>query len=155
MFISLEGTTVILNGHVVGGWSEATDALTLPEIELAQVQRGADGKMVASSTGNKGGEVQIKLLANSPSTQFLEQQVAQIMRGAAVVWDGSIRNAQAGFGVTLGRGVLMTAPAGQTMGKGEVAERVFAFEFETVLPNYDAATFSGPPQVTPEEAVNG
>ena len=147
MFISLEGTTFILNGHVVEGWSEATDALSLPDIELAQVQRGADGKMVASSTGNKGGEVQIKLLANSPSCQFLMQQMAQIMRGARVVWEGSIHNAQAGFSVTLGRGVLMTAPAGQTMGKGDVPERVFVFEFETVLPNYDAAIFSGPPQL--------
>ena len=39
----------------------------------------------------------------------------------------------------------MTAPVGQTIGKGEAAARTFVFEFETVLPNYDAANFTGPP----------
>ena len=145
MHISLEATTVRINGHTVTGWSEDTDALTLPDIELANVMRGADGKMVASSTGNKGGSVTLKLLPNSPSTQFLQQQVARILRGAQVHWDGVIVNAQAGFNVVLQGGILMTAPVGQTMGKGEAAARTFVFEFETVLPNYDAANFTGPP----------
>ena len=145
MHISLEATTVIINGHNITGWSEDTDALTLPDIELANVMRGADGKMVASSTGNKGGPVTFKLLPNSLSAQFLEQQVARILRGAQVVWDGLITNPQSGISVTLQRGVLMTAPVGQTMGKGEAAARTFVFEFETVLPNYDAANFTGSP----------
>ena len=86
-----------------------------------------------------------KLLPNSPSTQFLQQQVARILRRAQVDWDGIIVNAQARFNVILQGGILMTAPVGQTMGKGEAAVHTFVFEFETVLPNYDAANFTGPP----------
>lgn len=146
--VSIQDTTVVVNGHVVEGWSEDADALMLPDIDLATVTRGADGRMVASSTGNRGGEVRFKLQANSPSTQFFSQQVATIIRGGAVVFNGTIRNSRMGISIRLERGVLSTAPAGQTLGKGSAAAREFAFEFETVLPNYDGARFTGPPELT-------
>ena len=78
MFFSLQDVTVLLNGHTVEGeqtigeqtikgWSEDTDALTLPDaFEFASVRRGATGDMAAFSTGDRGGPVSLKLLPNSP-----------------------------------------------------------------------------------------
>ena len=71
MTFSLEQTTVTLNGHTVTGWSDDTDALSLPSIDLSNVKRGASGEMVATTTGEKGGPVTIKLLPNSPSVIFV------------------------------------------------------------------------------------
>ena len=137
--ISMADTTVILNGHVVQGFSEDSDALTMPDaFELASVRRGATGDMAAFSTGDKGGPVSIKLLPNSRSLQFFMQQATLQLQGAVIIWDGSIQNTQTKFGFALARGVLTAFPLGQTMGKGEMANQVFTFEFESILPNYDA-----------------
>ena len=82
MNISLQGTTVLLNGHQVSGWSEDTDALTMPDaVELATVRRGATGDMAAFSTGNRGGPVSVKLLPTSPSVAFFMQQAEVMRRG--------------------------------------------------------------------------
>ena len=71
MFFSLQDVTFILNGHTVEGWSEDTDALTLPDaFEFASVRRGATGDMAAFSTGDRGGPVTLKLMPNSPSVPF-------------------------------------------------------------------------------------
>ena len=98
MFFSLQDVTVILNGHTVEGeqtirgWSEDTDALTLPDaFEFASVRRGATGDMAAFSTGDRGGPVTLKLLPNSPSVPFFMNQVTRILvERAVVIWDGSV-----------------------------------------------------------------
>ena len=92
MFFSLQDVPVTLNGHTVEGWSEDTDALTLPDaFEFASVRRGASGDMAAFSTGDRGGPVSLKLLPNSPSVPFLMNQVTQILVDRAeVIWDGSV-----------------------------------------------------------------
>ena len=140
MIVSLEKTTVIFNGHEIQGWSEDTDSLMMPDaFELASVRRGATGDMAAFSSGDKGGPVSIKLLPNSPSTKFFMQQLTDYLEGGNTIWHGSIQNAQLGFGFTLKRGIMTTGPLGQTMGKGEVANQTFIFEFEEIVPDYDAA----------------
>lgn len=146
--VSITDTTCILNGHLIRGWSDDADALMLPDIEVANIIRGADGLMVASSTGDRGGEVTIKLLANSPSAAFLFGQAGLILRGARIIFNGSIRNARMGMSTRLDRGVMKTLPGGQTMGKGEAAAREFVFEFQEVLPNYDGAVFPGVPSIS-------
>ena len=98
MFFSLQDVTVILNGHtvdgeqIIRGWSEDTDALTLPDaFEFASVRRGATGDMAAFSTGDRGGPVTLKLLPNSPSVPFFMTQVTRILvERAVVIWDGSV-----------------------------------------------------------------
>ena len=105
MFFSLQDVTVILNGHtvegqqiivegeqIISGWSEDTDALTLPDaFEFASVRRGATGKMAAFSTGDRGGPVTLKLMPNSPSVPFFMTQVTRILGDKAeVIWDGSV-----------------------------------------------------------------
>ncbi len=140
MNFSIEQTTVILNGHTVTGWSDDADALGMPNVDLANVVRGADGKMVASSTGEKGGPIVIKLLANSPSTKFLMNMVVAQQNGASVSWNGIIRDAINQINVILTNGTLSNAPLGQTIGKGEAANREFTFEFERILPVYITST---------------
>ncbi len=140
--ISLEGTTVELNGHIVQGWSDDSDALMMPDaFELATVRRGATGDMATFSTGDKGGPISIKLLPTSPSLPFFMQQLAVQLNGGAVVWDGKITNSQSGFGFTLERGVMTAGPLGQTMGRGEVANDTFTFEFERIIPDYAKVQF--------------
>ena len=138
---ALENIDMILNGHIVTGWSDDADALSLPNIDLASVVRGADGGMVSTSTGDKGGPVILKLRPNSPSTSFFMNAVEAQLNGGAVSWNGIIRDGQNNTVVTLVNGVLTNAPLGQTMGKGETPSREFTIEFEKVTPSYLAAGF--------------
>ena len=147
MFFSLEHTIVQINGHNCGGWADEDDALMMPDVELAQVVRGADGQMLATSTGNRGGQISLKFLANSKSNQFFMEQAVRIKQGAVVNFSGTINNPQSGVSVQLDNGVMVQAPLGQTQGRSAAASREFVFEFETITPNYDGANFNSPPQV--------
>ena len=143
MILSLEHTTVSLNGHEVKGWSEDTDALTMPDaFEVATVRRGATGDMAAFSTGDRGGPVSIKLLPNSPSTGFFMQQLEVMRKGGTTIWSGSIYNSRLNVSATLTRGVMTAGPLWPNMGKGEVANHTFTFEFEDISVNYDAPSFA-------------
>lgn len=138
---SLESTRVVLNGHAVTGWSDDGDALMLPQdIELAVAKFGADGRMTTVGTGQKGGEVKFTLLANSPSAKFFMNSVASILNGAIIEWNGSVTYPN-GVTVTLTRGTLSTADFGQTLGKGDVRNLPFVWNFERVIPDYSAANF--------------
>ena len=114
----------------------------MPNIDLANVTRGAGGTMVSTSTGEKGGPVVIKLLPNSPSTVFFMNALAAQLKGASVKWSGVYRDPQNGVTVLVSGGVLTNGPLGQTIGKGETANQEFTFEFEQVTPDYLAANFS-------------
>ena len=150
MFFSLQDVTVILNGHTVGGdhtitgWSEDTDALTLPDaFEFASVRRGASGDMAAFSTGDRGGPVSLKLLPNSPSVPFLMNQVTRILRDKAeVIWDGSVKHGRSGASVALKRGILISGPVWYTMGKGEASNLTFNWEFKDIIPNFTTVNFA-------------
>lgn len=139
---SLEQSSLVLNGHTVTGWSDDADALSMPNVDLANVVRGADGGMVSTSTGDKGGPVIIKLRPNSPSTAFFMNAVTAQQNGAAVKWNGLYRDPLNQVVVALAGGVLTNAPLGQTMGKGETGNREFTFEFERITPDYQAANFT-------------
>jgi hypothetical protein len=141
MDFSLEQVAVVLNGHTVTGWSDDTDGLSLPDVDLATVVRGADGKMVAIGTGNKGGPVVFKLLANSPSTKFLMNAVAAQLNGVPVKWFCVAKDSISQVVVTMTKGTLSNAPLGQTLGKGAAGNRNFTIEFETITPVYLAANF--------------
>ena len=159
MILSLQDTTVTLNGHTVEsagkktnifpngldilGWSEDSAALTLPDsFEFASVRRGASGDMAAFSTGDKGGPVSLKLLPNSPSVPFLMQQVTLILQeDAVVVWHGNVKHTKSGISVALERGILVSGPLWYTMGKGEVGNLTFTWEFEQIIPKFDGVSF--------------
>lgn len=142
MDFSLEQITVILNGHTVKGFSDATDAFSVPTVTFANVVRGADGRMVSVSTGDKGGPLVIKLLPNSPSVPFFMNAISAQLLGASITWYGLYRDSQNGISVGFTNGVLQIGPVGQTLGKGAAANQEFTFEFERIIPSYLAANFS-------------
>ena len=87
----------------------------------------------------------LKFLANSPTTAFLMQQLAQIQRGAVISWMMNANNRQAGWTITAERGVMIQSPLGQTLGNAVAPAREFHITFETILPNYDGALTAGRP----------
>lgn len=141
MDFSLEQTVVVINGHTFTGFSDDTDAISFPNIDLATVVRGADGKMVAVSTGDKGGPFLIKLLPNSPSVKFMMNAVSAQLAGGSVKWNGIVRDALNQVNFALVNGTLTNAPVGQSIGKGSAKNAEFTIEFERILPDYLAATF--------------
>ncbi len=141
MDFSAEQTVVVINGHTFTGFSDDTDAISFPNIDLANVVRGADGKMVAVSTGDKGGPFILKLLPNSPSVKFMMNSVAAQLHGGAVKWNGIVRDALNQVNFALINGTLTNAPVGQTIGKGEAKNAEFTIEFERITPDYLASTF--------------
>ncbi len=161
MFFSLQDVTFLLNGHAVegehtveaeqtiSGWSEDTDALTLPDaFEFASVRRGATGKMAAFSTGDRGGPVTLKLMPNSPSVPFFMIQVTRILVDKAeVIWDGSVKHKRTDASVTLSRGVLVSGPLWYTMGKGEAGNLTFTWEFEQIIPDFTKVNFADLPLI--------
>ncbi len=145
MQLSLHETTFIINEHKVQGWSEDAGALTLPDaFEFATVRRGATGDMVAFSTGDRGGPVSLSLLPTSPSLSFFMKQVTAIREGKRVIWEGSVEYTPTGARVDLTRGILMSGPLGFTLGKGDVGNMTFTWEFEDIVPNFDSVKFPIP-----------
>ena len=138
---ALENTIVVFNNHRIQGWSDDADAFSVPDIDLAAIKRGADGKMIAVSTGEKGGPVVIKLLANSPSSKFFQNIVTAQLNGICVTWNGIARYPLAGINVVFANGVLVHAPLGLTLGKGDIKNNEFTIEFETIMADASGATF--------------
>ena len=153
MELSLLDTVVTFNGHTVNppppgehtvmGWSEDAGALTLPDaLELVTVRRGALGDMVVFRTGDRGGQVSLSLLPNSPSVKFFMQQMTRILSDKlSVVWQGDVQHTSSKASVKLRRGVLMSGPLWYTMGKGEVGNLTFTWEFEDIIPSFDKVKF--------------
>ena len=132
MINSLDISTVVLNGITLVGWAEDEDALSLPDsVELAYVQRGADGLMAVGGASERGGEVTIKLLSSSPSVQKLQGFVLTQRTGAYVTWNGIITYNN-GSKIGLINGVLKKAPFGFTLGKGAPKNMEYVFEFSNI-----------------------
>ena len=138
MNLSLADTKVILNEHEVKGWSEDTGSLTLPDaFEFSTVRRGATGDMAVFSNGDRGGPVSLSLLPTSPSVSFFMKQITNILVSKArVIWEGSVVYSPTGARVDLKRGTLMSGPLGLTMGKADVGNLTFTWEFEEIIPDF-------------------
>jgi hypothetical protein len=122
-----------LNGHLFSGWSDATDCLSFPDAAVvAEFKKGASGSMIATRTGERGGKVEVKLLANSPSAAFMAKLIKNQEAGLPIVYHGDWINPVAGENVNLSGGALITCPKGTTYGKGDVGEKVYVFEFEQI-----------------------
>ena len=139
--ISLESCSFILNGLTVSGWSDDTDAFSPPNIEALAEKIGADGKMVVTSTGNKGGDLTIKLLPNSHTAKILMNAFSAQLAGAAVEWHGLFKDHRNGVLITFLKGWLKSAPSGVQIGKGQVGNLEFVFTFERIIPDYSGALF--------------
>ena len=135
--VSLQHTTVTINGHRCEGWANVADALLLPDIQLANSETGPDGLKVVSSTGIRGGPVVFKFAANSESRGQFSKWLVEIQRGAAIEFEGSIANSQTGETTRLVRGHMQMGPAGTTLGNAIPPPREFTIVFEQVLGNFD------------------
>ena len=146
--ISLLTNVVTVNGHRCEGFAKVADALSLPEIQVANHEVGPDGLKVVSSTGMRGGPVVYKFQANSRSRGQFGTWFSQILKGARMTFEGSISDSQTGETTRLERGHMETGPAGTTLGDGIPAAREFTIVYETVLPNYDAFVSDASPVVS-------
>ena len=143
MYLSVVHTTVILNGQEQTGFSEDEDAITMPdEEELFTVQRGALGDIAAFRNGMRGGQVKLKYLPTSESARLLSVLYERLRSGEALVrFDGTVKDDLNGQSFTLRKGVMVSGPMGQTMGKGSVKPRIFTFEFEDIEQHWDGVSF--------------
>ena len=149
MFVSLEHATVTLNGHVCQGWADDTEALVLPDIDLTNVTTGADGLLAASSTGMRGGEIELKFQPQSPSVQFFGTQLTHYLRGNPIEFNGSIVNQTMGQAIQLSNGVFRRGPLGQSLGNGDPVAQVYVIHFQLILPNYDGMVTTPAPVIAP------
>jgi len=120
---------------VVSAWSEDSDCLSLPDaVELANTKKGATGIMCASSTGEQGGPVSIKVLPNSP---LVDRMYAYIVlhKNSNISFPVhlTITNKKTGDTQVCTNGVLTKAPEGVTYGKGEASNMTYEFEFERII----------------------
>lgn len=149
-FVSLRNCTFTINGHVVEGWADEDEALTFPSTTLANVTRGADGKLQASSTGNLGGPVEIKLLANSKSAAWFAAKVNHLKRGGRTVFNANLIDEVNNVNVVMGNGVLTDVMDAPSMGQGAAGTMNYTIEFETIYPGYDATSFTTIPVTSGE-----
>ena len=143
--ISAEHTTLILNGHQFEGFANSPQAIQLPEITLGSVERGPEGLMYFSTSGDKGGPLVVMLMATSDSTKYMMRQISQLLSGGIIKWSGTIENPTLQYSTRFEEGVLTTVPTGISGGKSSVEPLQFSWEFESVVPNFDAADFEPNP----------
>jgi hypothetical protein len=118
----------------VSGFSESNDCFSLPgDAELNKVKTGADGKCIATRTGEQGGEVTVKVLPNSPFVDRMAAEMALVDRGVQVPIQMTATNTIVGDVVTGVNGVFISGPRGPSYGKAEVGEMVYKFHFEKVI----------------------
>lgn len=123
----------IVNGFLVSGWSDDSDCLMFPDaVEMAVVKKGADGKKISTRTGERGGSVTIKVLANSPFAAFMSRNIKNIDANQDVNFDLSWANPSVGEYIRCTGGTLITAPKGSVYGKGEVANKIYVIDFESI-----------------------
>jgi len=139
-FLSIENTTVTVDGHTVEGWANASDALMLPSISAVTAQRGADGTVSFSSTGVKGGAVTLKLLGTSPSAAYFARMASREQSGAPELHQMVVTYHETGQQVYCTDGALSEFPSGQTLGNAEPAIQEYTFEFSTISRVADVST---------------
>ena len=142
-WLSLDTTQVIIDGHRCEGWSDEANGLEFSNPELAMAKRGPEGKRIMNSTGNKGGDVTLRFMPNSRSTKFFMQKLASQLNGDRSSFNGEV-NYGNGATIQMYNGVLRQAPFGQSLGT-EAASMEFIIDFELIVPNYNAALFTGLP----------
>ena len=142
--LSIRDYVVTLNGHLVGGWSQDSDAFMPPtDHELVTVERGADGQMAVYASGEEGIPLSIKLLPTSESARFFLQQAQIQRRDGIILWNGSVVNTGQNYSYELKNGVMTRAPVlGTPVGKGAQANYVFVWEFESIVDHLETAKFN-------------
>ena len=124
--------TITLNGTQLTDLAGTADAITFPSPELNLLGFTADGKGVASSTGMKGGPVNVKCTPGGQSDRYLAGLAEQIKSGMSIPMRLTARHNQTGEVVDCEDGVLSTATAGVQLGSGLPADTEYGFLFVSV-----------------------
>ena len=111
LHISLARSVVTLNSHTIEGYADDSEVITLPSITLAETTVGADGKLIAQNTADRGGEVSIKLMPKSTSATYFFKEFIKILNGDDIVWNGTVSYGPGNPRVTLSNGVMTEGPA--------------------------------------------
>ena len=127
------------NPHSVDGWSDDQNCLIIqPELELYRFKYGPGGTMLASRTGQKGGEVTLSLFPTpTESTKFFNNALEEILtKNAVILWEATITDKITGVITRLQRGVMQSGPLGTSYGVGEAMNHQWKFMFERITPDY-------------------
>ena len=136
--VSITNTVVKINNVTIEGFAAQADALSMPDIEVITEEVGADGLLLVSSTGMRGGLVEFKMQVNSSGYEWFGQQFTEILQGAVKNFEGSVSYTELGLTVRLNRGAMKMGASGISLGNAIPAARVFGIYFETVLGNFAA-----------------
>lgn len=134
--------TALLNDDEVVGWSDDQDAIMFPNLEMFNTTVGATGEKVFNAMGERGGDVVLKLLPNSPTRKALMRAVARwIEDGSTTVYKLTVTNLDHKTITTCTNGRLRIAPLGQTQGKEAAANAEFTINFAKIVPDWDSANY--------------
>ena len=140
---NMETITALLNGTRIEGWSDDEDALSFPDLELFNDRAGGDGLVAYFARGERGGEVTIKLMPNSPTRSLLMRHIQQFQTDRTIhIYKLVVIDEENGTTVTCNNGRLKMGPLGQTQGMEAAANANFTFRFQDVIPDWSRADYS-------------
>ncbi|MYD94710.1 MAG: hypothetical protein F4Y02_13690 [Chloroflexi bacterium] len=142
MQFDINDVVLEMNGHTVeGGYSDDADAIMFEPIELAGEARvGADGSKAWFAKAEKAKGFTLKFLPSAPSIPFFQQQAGIVLNGGTVLWNGSVRDTRHGYSAQLRNGVMRQFQPFPNYGAEAVGNYEYMFEFEEIIPDYDAVT---------------
>ena len=123
-----------VGGVRVEGFSNDSDAFMPPsEIEGVTVVPGGDGTHERFDTGERGGEVVIKLQPSSPTVPKFHRMIRQQQLGDRVNWDLHAENLVSGTRLEGRNGVCTKWPAGETVGGSVIGTQQFTFDYQELI----------------------
>ena len=131
-YSTLIGSSLTLNGTEIVEYSDAEDGISFPDRELTAHKTGATGKKNVGFTGERGGQVTIKLLSNSKSIPFFKGIDNATVLGSLIKLEGFLQYSN-GSTCTMTNGTLVKCPAGQTLGRGVSKDHEAIIHFETII----------------------
>ena len=140
--VSQRRISLILNGHQFEGWSTSDAPVKFPGVDLLEIQRGRDGTMYASDTGNRGGEMQVMLHPTSISAQRCAKWWGEHAKDADLNFSGIYNDPDLGISLSLRGGKMRNAPPIPVQGEDYQA----TWDFEEMVPNVDGGTPNEPPR---------
>ena len=144
VFLSLSNVTVIGNGHTFNSFASANDAVQFDQVEIAQVEYGANRDMIASSVGQDGGSMTLKLLANSEDVAYMQQRITEQQNGSVIIWKFTINYNDINAVTRCTGGVLTDVPLAQTIGSGISPVMEYTWMFQKIESDYSQARMQPP-----------
>ena len=142
--MDINATVFTLNGIRIQGFGDDAETITLPTIRILDWVVGADGQVEFRGTGNKGGEVGVKLLATGQSVQQLMRWFRMGLDGMHQAFNGTVERPDGSLTVLRGGG-LFEGATGPNQGQGSAGLLEYMFMFQIVRPAYDAVAHQGVP----------